>query len=339
MERTAVVSVERLDAAALTDAEADALAVIERAAGAVDSPHVPALGARQLQLRLKYGWDGYPTDHLFLARVDGVPVGYTDVSFSHWDNPEHASITLVPHPVGRASDVVADTMLRHALDACRADNRTQIIADAWQDSWLAEYWQRHGWPVASRAAQRRIVVADLDPARLGRLLAEAEQKSPAYDVEVLPLPTPEPLVEGLLEVHRAMNDAPLDDLVLDDDEWTVERLVAAETAVAKRELRLHRLIAKRRSDGAIAGWTEVAVDPAQPTVGHQEDTSVVRAHRGHRLGLRMKATMLQRLAEVEPQLEHIDTWNAESNAHMIAVNDQLGCVVVGCGLEVQRKLA
>jgi hypothetical protein len=335
---TAVASVERLDAATLTDAEAADLAVVEHAANVADSPHVPALGARQLQLRHRYGWEGHPTDHLFLARVDGVPVGYAALSFTHWDNPELASLTVVPHPVARTSDAVTDTLLQHAVEACQAAGRSQVISDAWQDSWLAAYWERHEWPVGSRAAQRRIVVGDLDRARLALLIAEAEQKSPGYDVEVLPLPTPEPLIEGLLEVHRAMNDAPLDDLVLDDDEWSQERLVAAETSVAKREMRLHRLIARRRSDGAVAGWTEVAVDPAEPTLGHQEDTSVVRAHRGHRLGLRLKATMLQRLAEVEPQLENIDTWNAVSNTHMIAVNEQLGCVVVGHALEVQRKL-
>ena len=30
------------------------------------------------------------------------------------------------------------------------------------------------------------------------------------------------------------------------------------------------------------------------------------------------------LADVEPQLETVDTWNAESNDHMIAVNEVLG---------------
>ena len=46
--------------------------------------------------------------------------------------------------------------------------------------------------------------------------------------------------------------------------------------------------------------------------------------------------MLELLARKEPQLEFIDTWNAESNRHMIAINDALGCVVVGRALEMQR---
>ena len=41
--------------------------------------------------------------------------------------------------------------------------------------------------------------------------------------------------------------------------------------------------------------------------------------------------MLRRLAELEPALVIIDTWNAESNDHMIAVNERLGCFVVARG--------
>jgi hypothetical protein len=52
---------------------------------------------------------------------------------------------------------------------------------------------------------------------------------------------------------------------------------------------------------------------------------VLAAHRGHRLGLLVKLAMLDFIAEQEPQVTVIDTWNATSNAPMIAVNDALGC--------------
>jgi RimJ/RimL family protein N-acetyltransferase len=51
---------------------------------------------------------------------------------------------------------------------------------------------------------------------------------------------------------------------------------------------------------------------------------VTRPHRGHRLGLLVKAAMLEWLAEAEPQLERIVTGNAAVNQHMIAINQQLG---------------
>jgi RimJ/RimL family protein N-acetyltransferase len=53
-------------------------------------------------------------------------------------------------------------------------------------------------------------------------------------------------------------------------------------------------------------------------------TAVVPAHRGHRLGLLVKIAMLELLAEREPAIRRIYTGNAGSNAHMIAINEQLG---------------
>ena len=44
------------------------------------------------------------------------------------------------------------------------------------------------------------------------------------------------------------------------------------------------------------------------------------------------------LREVQPQIAEISTWNAESNDHMIGVNDAIGYRVVGRELEFQKSL-
>ena len=53
-------------------------------------------------------------------------------------------------------------------------------------------------------------------------------------------------------------------------------------------------------------------------------TAVVRKHRGHRLGLLVKAAMLDWLAEAEPGIGRIVTGNAAVNRWMIAINEALG---------------
>ena len=80
------------------------------------------------------------------------------------------------------------------------------------------------------------------------------------------------------------------------------------------------------------------MDEERPTIGHQHDTAVAREHRGHRLGLLLKADMLQWLRAEEPQLETIDTFNAESNSHMVSVNERLGYRVMGRELAFQRRI-
>ena len=81
-----------------------------------------------------------------------------------------------------------------------------------------------------------------------------------------------------------------------------------------------------------------SIDQDHPGFGAQMDTSVVRAHRGNSLGLLLKIEMLRWLGDAEPQLRVLDTWNAASNDHMIAVNERLGYRVIGEGLEWQKHL-
>jgi hypothetical protein len=49
----------------------------------------------------------------------------------------------------------------------------------------------------------------------------------------------------------------------------------------------------------------------------------------------LKAGMVRWLAEAEPQVQTVDTWNAESNEHMIDVNEALGYRVLGRELVFQ----
>lgn len=338
-EQRTDVRVDEIDARDVPLTDAEALVRLDDSVNAVDAPHWPSQTPRGMALRLRHGWDGRPAHAVLTVRGPGGDLrGMVEVHLPHWDNRHLAGIDLQVAPEARADDAVADALLDAALESVREAERTSVVSDGWLGSWAADYWTRHGWPAVSQAAQRRIVLADLDRSRIAMLLAEAESRSGGYELEVLPMPTPEDLIGPMIAVHLAMNDAPLDDLELDDEEWSPERTRASDAALLARGCRVHRLIARRRSDGDIAGYTAVVVDDDRPLWGFQEDTSVVGAHRGHRLGLRLKAAMLQRLGEIEPQIEAIDTWNAESNAHMIAVNEQLGCVVVGRGVEFQTTL-
>jgi hypothetical protein len=67
------------------------------------------------------------------------------------------------------------------------------------------------------------------------------------------------------------------------------------------------------------------------------DTSVLKAHRGHRLGLLLKLGMLYWLREEEPQLRAVDTSNAVTNTHMVGINEAIGYRVVGTSFEWQRR--
>ena len=48
--------------------------------------------------------------------------------------------------------------------------------------------------------------------------------------------------------------------------------------------------------------------------------------------------MMRWLAEAEPQLETVDTFNAESNDHMVGVNRALGYRVMGREYQFQEQI-
>jgi hypothetical protein len=60
-------------------------------------------------------------------------------------------------------------------------------------------------------------------------------------------------------------------------------------------------------------------------------------HRGHRLGITLKATVLRLLAADHPERRLIHTWNGVGNAPMQAINRTLGFRPVEVLLEMQRK--
>ena len=330
--------IDRYEPALVDTGLAHALAELHNAAAVVDAPHVAPVSAEWVRLRSLHADENRPVPHLFVAVDDhGAVIGSAEVRVETWDNHHVASIDLETHPAVRGRGV-GDRLYAEALGRARSLGKTLLIAGAWAGSHREQFWQRNGFSVAARDAQRRLVVAELPWARLDELHRRSIAASDGYEIVTMATPTPPEEVDALLELSRAMNDSPIDDLEIDDDVWVEERLRNYEQAQLARGIRLHRLVARRLADGELAGHTLVAVEDERPQLGFQEDTAVTRSHRGHRLGMRLKIEMLRLLADVEPQIVHIDTWNAESNTHMLAVNDALGCVVVGRSVELQLRL-
>lgn len=80
--------------------------------------------------------------------------------------------------------------------------------------------------------------------------------------------------------------------------------------------------------GAPVGYTELLVSRNEPEFVLQEDTLVLSAHRGRRLGLRLKCANLRTAMALPDALmaerRWLQTWTAQSNAAMQRTNREFG---------------
>ena len=285
---------------------------------------------------LRHGWDGEP-DVPYLMCVEGRPVALGALSLPERDNRHlaWASVQVLPEHRRRGHGTA---LLAHLVEQARAAGRTSLGTEGWESEATLAFADRHGLKRVTQAIQRRQHLADIEPGVVQELYDAAATAARDYELVRVEGRSPADLVDGLVEVTAAINDAPTDDLDIEDDAMSPERLVAYEEACLARRNRIYRLVARHRESQVLAGHTVVVVEQDRPEVGHQHDTAVSRDHRGHRLGLLVKAGMLLWLAEAEPGLETIDTWNAESNEHMIAVNRVLGYRVMGREIGFQKAI-
>ena len=90
--------------------------------------------------------------------------------------------------------------------------------------------------------------------------------------------------------------------------------------------------------GVLVGLTTISVLAMRPDVVFQDDTVVLREHRGNKLGLLIKVANMERLSEQFPDARVLYTWNAPENRYLLKVNLQLGFKTAGVTGIWQKEL-
>lgn len=314
----------------------EAFVEVGNACSAVDSPWLHRDTPYRRRMEMIHAWDGEPGRH-FLARAGGRVVGSVTVDYSNYDNLDLAWLGVKILPDLRRQGY-GSAALEAAYQICREMGRSLLGIDGWDGDQTRGFAAAIGFELKSQSINRRQVLAELPAGLVDKLYDDALTQAADYELLRLSGRSPDELIDEISRITDAINDAPLDDLEFEDEVYPPERIRAYETAQIEGGFRFRRVVARARATGELAGHTVVTVDTERPEIGDQHDTAVVQSHRGHRLGVLVKADMLRWLAEEEPQLATIDTWNAESNDHMIFVNEVLGYRIMGRQLEFQRRI-
>ncbi|MDU7360589.1 MAG: GNAT family N-acetyltransferase [Propionibacteriaceae bacterium] len=301
-------------------------------------------------------WDGDPESehaavrldtehqrHRWLAEIDGHSVGFANLTVNTVDAPDAGDALVFVSPEHRGRGIGAAL-----LDV--VGEQAASLGLARLESWIATpvpqgetVRPNHG--VGELPADHPGVrLALRDGFKLGQVerisrydaakplvdpkdaLREAESVA-GEDYEVISWKgqTPDELQEGVAVLLQRMSvDPPSGDMTKAETTWTAERVRERD----ERNLisnRFYRAAVRHLPTGQIVALNELLRDRSNADAFiDQWDTVVLPEHRGHRLGMAVKAANILQVREAEPTATAIITWNAEENRHMLRVNEELG---------------
>jgi mycothiol synthase len=167
----------------------------------------------------------------------------------------------------------------------------------------------------------QLTIADVDRAKLAEW---SKLDPPGYRLERADNVVPKTLIQPFLNSANSMNDMPKGDLRFADQQFTEDQLHERESWLKQAGMEWWLIVAIHEATGEGAGFTEVNYDPRSGHVVQQSGTGVTAKHRGHRLGLWMKAVMLDRIIRERPEAKYIRTGNANVNKNMLEINTLIG---------------
>lgn len=318
------IVVDRIDSA--VDPRFSGYVSLVQADEARRDPADPLIGSREVEA-FTFMHPPDQTRLAFLATVDGEPAGYgfgaTISPETHTVRPGFVHAFVLP----RLRRLGVGTAIVSELAGALAElDQTSILGDCCHDvdfDASSALCERLGMTNRGEERCSRASVSDIDDELMEQWTDEARITAAGYRLEQWEGPTPDDLLVRWCEARRAMEDEPLDDLDYEPHTRDPDAQRAADLAYRSGGFLSYRTLALDER-GEAAGITALDLHADRPQLGRQGDTGVLAAHRGHRLGRWLKAANYQMVRQHQPELDVIETYNAESNRWMLDINVAMG---------------
>ena len=258
-----------------------------------------------------------------------APLAVGALEVSRVDNLEWIRGDLFVDPAHRRQGHGSAALARLEDQARSLGRRTLIITVNEDEGVLGAGASRHFAPAKGYRVVEENVIRDLTwPRPEGELdELEARYARAAIDYEILSWrnTAPKELISGLARAKALMPvEIPDAGYGAQEEVWDDIRVRQHEERVNQMGRDLLVAAARHLRTGEIAGYSELTVSRERPGTAYQWDTLVLRAHRGHRLGVLLKVATMRLLESGGYATHTIFTSNNSLNAPMIAVNEALG---------------
>jgi RimJ/RimL family protein N-acetyltransferase len=260
------------------------------------------------------------------------------------DNTDKAFLIPWVEP-GRRRQGIGSALLERLVDTAAEAGRTVMLSQAiyafehQDDHPYRRFAEKHGFEVSLTQIRRELELPVSDVVLEG-WIDEARPHHDGYRIEFHTDLLPDRYLQSFCDVmNQLIVDAPQGNVDFEAESMTPEQLKEryANNAAAGRTL-YHGVAIHDESDEVVA-YSTISYVAGDGRDIHQWGTMVRSDHRGRRLGLAVKARTLLEVQRLHPDRTRVSTTNAEDNAQMVAINEQMGFRAMEVEPEFARHLS
>ena len=235
-------------------------------------------------------------------------------------------------------------LVRRLVERTREEGRRTVLIEslvpdgAREDHPHVRFAERHGFARANTEIVR-LLDLPVDPTRLAQLAADASVRHAGYRVESYVGSLPDHLRQSYCDCSNQLAvDAPTGEVDFEAESLDPATYLEQVDRLTRQGRTMVHTVAIA-PNGEVVAYNDLVVRADGPQQVMQWGTLVRREHRGRRLGMAVKVRGLQELARFAPEAKRVQTCNAEQNAQMVGVNEELGFRRVEAVLAYQRHVA